>query len=221
MVPNGAAGTAPILVVGGSGRTGRHIVERLQRESRPVRVLSRHGGDVDAELLIGSITESNDVRRAARDVGGVVICVESTERPGPNGPEAVHLQGVENVLAAAPFSVQLVLVTQIYITRPEAFERVRQVILARARGEEALRASGRPYTIVRPSWLTDEPGGQQAIRFEQGDTGEGEVARADVAAVVVAALGSTAALGKTLEIYNEAGDPPADWDLAFSSLAAD
>lgn len=217
----GAAVKAPILVVGGSGRTGRHIVDRLGRESQPVRVLSRHGGDVDAELFIGSVTESRDVYGATRDVTGVVICVESAEQPGPNGPEAVHLRGVENVLAAAPPAAHIVLVTQIYITRPEAFERVRQVILARARGEEALRAGGRPYTIVRPSWLTDARGGQEAIRFEQGDTGEGEVARADVAAVVVAALGSTAALGKTMEIYNEPGDPPTDWDLAFSTLAAD
>jgi NAD(P)H-binding len=59
--------------------------------------------------------------------------------------------------------------------------------------------------IVRPSWLTDEPGGQRAIRFEQGDAGEGEIARADVAAVVVAALGSARARGKTFEIYNQPG----------------
>jgi hypothetical protein len=36
-----------------------------------------------------------------------------------------------------------VLVTQIYITGPEAFERVRDVILGRRGGEEALRSSGR------------------------------------------------------------------------------
>jgi uncharacterized protein YbjT (DUF2867 family) len=212
----------PILVVGGSGRTGRHIVEQLRRDaSHPVRVLSRHGGDVDAELVVGSITEPSDVRRAAGDAAGVVVCVESSEQPGANGPEPVHLHGVENVLAAAPPAAHIVLVTQIYITRPEAFERVRDVILARGRGEEALRTSGRPYTIVRPSWLTNEPGGGQAIRFEQGDTGEGEIARADVAAVVVAALGSPDAVGKTLEIYNEPGEPPDDWNAAFAGLRKD
>jgi uncharacterized protein YbjT (DUF2867 family) len=150
-----------------------------------------------------------------------VICVEWSEKPGANGPEAVHFHGVQNVLAAAPPAAHIVLVTQIYITRPEAFERVRDVILARSRGEEALRTSGRPYTIVRPSWLTDQPGSEQAIRFEQGDTGEGEIARADVAAVVVSALGSPHALGKTMEIYNEPGNPPDDWDAAFAGLAED
>jgi uncharacterized protein YbjT (DUF2867 family) len=153
---------APVLVIGGSGRTGRHIVERLRTAgSNGVRVLSRHGGEGDVEVVTGGIT------------------------------------------------------------RPEAFERVRDVIMARRRGEEALRASGRPYAIVRPSWLTDEAGGEQAIRLEQGDTGEGHIARSDVAAVVVAALGSPGAHGKTFEIYNEPGSPPADGDTAFKTLAKD
>jgi uncharacterized protein YbjT (DUF2867 family) len=84
-----------------------------------------------------------------------------------------------------------------------------------------LRASGRPYTIVRPSWLTDEPGGEKRIRFEQGDTGEGKIACADVAAVVIAAIGSTNARGKTFEIFNEPGAPPTDWEAALAALAED
>lgn len=213
--------TAPILVIGGGGRTGRLIVARLLRDERDVRVLARHGGDVDADVVIGTITSRDDVRRAAGDAGGVVVIVESSVAPGPNGPEAVHFHGVENVLAAAPPAAAIVLVTQIYITRPEAYESVRDVILARRRGEQALRASGRPYTIVRPSWLTDEPGGEQAIRFEQGDSGEGQIARADVAAVVGAVLSSTRARGKTFEIYNEPGAPATDWDAAFAVLGED
>jgi uncharacterized protein YbjT (DUF2867 family) len=211
----------PTLVIGGSGRTGRKIVDRLRAESRAVRVLARQTTALDAEMVVGSITDRDDVGRAASDAVGVVIIVESSEQPGPNGPEAVHVRGVENVIAAAPPTAPIVLVTQIYITRPEAFEQVRNVILARRHGEETLRASGRPYTIVRPSWLTDEPGGKQAIRFEQGDRGEGEIARADVAAVVVAALGTSSVRGKTFEIYNEPSAPPRDWEAAFVALATD
>jgi uncharacterized protein YbjT (DUF2867 family) len=211
--------TGPILVIGGSGRTGRQIVDLLRRGSVAVRVLSRHGGDLDAEMVAGSITDRADVDHATSDAAGVVVIVESSEQPGPDGPQAVD--GVQNVIAAAAPSASIVLVTQIYITRPEAFERVRDVIVARRRGEEALRSSGRPYVIVRPSWLTDEPGGQQAIRLEQGDAGEGEVARADVAAVVVAALGSARARGKTFEVYNQPGAPPTDWDAASAALTAD
>jgi uncharacterized protein YbjT (DUF2867 family) len=91
----------PVLVIGGSGRAGRQIVDRLRRYSVAVRVLSRHGGDLDAEMVVGSITDPDAVARAASDAAGVVVIVESSEEPGPNGPEAVHLHGVENVIAAA------------------------------------------------------------------------------------------------------------------------
>jgi uncharacterized protein YbjT (DUF2867 family) len=199
---------------------GRQIVDRLRAQgSGTVRVMSRSGGD-DADSVAGSISDPDAVAEAVEGADAVVIVVESSEHAGPNGPEAVHLHGVENVIAAAPEGARIVLITQIYITRPEAFERVRDLIIARGRGEEALRRSGRPYTIVRPSWLTDGPGGEAAIRLEQGDTGEGEIARADVAAAVVAALGSAAAAGKTFELYNEPGAPPRDWDAAFAELEA-
>jgi NAD(P)H-binding len=107
--------TAPISVIGGSGRTGRQIVDRVKRDaSDSVRVLSRHGGELDAEMLVGSISDRDDVRRAVSDAYGVVICVESSEQPGPNGPEAVHFHGVENVIAAVPVAAHIVLVTHLH-----------------------------------------------------------------------------------------------------------
>jgi len=38
----------------------------------------------------------------------------------------------------------------------------------KAKGEEHLRASGVPYTIIRPGGLTDDPAGQIGIAFQQG-----------------------------------------------------
>lgn len=55
-------------------------------------------------------------------------------------------------------------------------------------GEEVLRKSGLPYTVVRPAGLTDDPAGQAQLAVAQGDKSSGRVARADVAAVAVAAL---------------------------------
>lgn len=51
-----------------------------------------------------------------------------------------------------------------------------------------LRRSGVPYTIVRPGGLTSDPAGQTHLAVGQGDKQSGRVARADVAAVCVAAL---------------------------------
>ena len=190
------------VVIGGAGRTGRHIVERLLRDGAAVKVLSRNPDHVPD------------------GVDAVVVVVESAmnDDASPNGPTAVHDEGSRHVVSAAAPDTHVVMVSQIYITRPEAFPAAAEIIAARGRGEQALRDSGLPYTIVRPSWLTDEPGGRQALRLEQGDTGDGKVSREDVAEAVVQALAHPQARGKTFELYGEPGEPPADWGPLFDAL---
>lgn len=214
-----------VLVIGGNGRTGRHIVQKLTQLGDSVRVLTRQVKEAQTttvEFIAGDITRWQDVEVAVRDVDGVVIIVESAESDNAlNSPEQVHYQGTRNVLAAVGSnSVQIVLVTQIYITHPERYPEVSNIIHWRQQAEEAVRASRLPYTIVRPGWLTDDSG-EQGIRFEQGDRGEGQVARETVAEVCVQALHQTTAQNKTFEIYNEAGTPPTDWSEVFATLHSD
>jgi hypothetical protein len=60
----------------------------------------------------------------------------------PNAPTSVHDGGTRHVIAAALRHVHVVMVSQIYISRPEAHAEVRDIIEARGRGEQALRDSG-------------------------------------------------------------------------------
>ena len=218
-----------ILVIGGTGHTGHHIVQKLKPHGYNVRVLAR---DIDSarkrfdggvEVVTGDITQEASVAAAMSDVAGCVIVVESSDSDqAPNSPERVHYEGARHVLAAsAGHAVHIVLVSQIYITRPERYPEVRNVIHWRSQAEQALRASGQPYTIVRPSWLTDEPGGRVALRFEQGDRGEGQICREDVAEACVQSLLIPEARGKTFELYNVPGEPWQDWSRAFRTLKAD
>ena len=217
-----------ILVIGGTGQTGRHITQKLLQRGDAVRVLARNvktaqqqlGSQV--EVVAGDITQASSVTAAMRDMQGCVIIVESANSDSaPNSPERVHYEGTRHVLAAADSRAQIVLVTQIYVTRPDRYPEVRNIIHWRGLAEQAVRASGLPYTIVRPSWLTSEPGGRAAIRFEQGDTGDGQISREDVAEVCVQSLLIPDARGKTFEIYNEAGQPPQAWNTMFRHLAGD
>lgn len=212
-------------VIGGNGRTGRLAVQRLRAMDVSVRVLSRHEHPAanGVEFVGGSISDTPSVQRAMKDADGVIVVVESeTEDDGPNSAEQVHFRGMEHVIAAArERGTHIVLISQIYITRPDRYPEVRSTIHWRGEAERALRASGLPYTIIRPSWLTDGPAGQQRIRLEQGDTGEGEIARADVAAASVQALFDAAARRKTFEMYGESGQPSDDWHTLFSALVND
>ncbi|CAG9465720.1 unnamed protein product [Pedinophyceae sp. YPF-701] len=67
------------------------------------------------------------------------------------------------------------------------------------RGEDALRTSGVPYAIVRPTALTEEPGGMPLV-FEQGDTIKGKISRQDVAELCCALLDTNGAAGLTFEV---------------------
>ena len=169
-----------ILVIGGTGHTGRFIVQKLIQQGQRVWVLSRtphtvqEQFDAQVENIEGDITHALNVADAMHGVSGCVIIVESSDSDSaPNSPERVHSEGTRHVLAAAEPATYIVLVTQIYVTRPDSYPEARNIIRWRSLAEQAVRASQLPYTIIRPSWLTNEPGGRQAVRFEQGDTWRG------------------------------------------------
>ncbi|KAM3359829.1 hypothetical protein P3S68_019540 [Capsicum galapagoense] len=65
-------------------------------------------------------------------------------------------------------------------------------------GEDEIRESGIPYTIVRPCALTEEPAGANLI-FDQGDNITGKISCAEVARIYVAALKSPYAHDNTFE----------------------
>ncbi|MDO8184932.1 SDR family oxidoreductase [Conexibacter sp. JD483] len=74
----------------------------------------------------------------------------------------------------------------------------------RAKGEadEAVRASGLSWTIVRPGALVNDSGTGRV----RTDTGEGEISRDDVAATLVAVLDEPATAGRTFLLVG--GDTP-------------
>jgi uncharacterized protein YbjT (DUF2867 family) len=214
-----------ILVIGGTGRTGRLIVAGLLADGQSARVLSRRSAPgliPGADIVSGDVTQPDDVAHAFEGVTGAVIVVESAmDDSGPNSPDEVHRRGAEHVIAAArEGGARIVLVSQIYITRAHEHPEIAGIIRARAAAEQALRESGLPYAIVRPSWLT-AAGGGAGVRLEQGDRGDGEISRADVAEACVAALRHSSAVGKTFELYNDPAAPRPDWEAAFAALAPD
>ena len=90
-----------------------------------------------------------------------------------------------------------------------------------------MRASGLPYTIVRPGWFDyNKPDEQKVVvlqrdRRHAGDQSDGVIARRQLAQVLVASLTSESALRKTFELVAVRG--PAQHDLAplFAALEAD
>ncbi|XP_010686245.2 protein HIGH CHLOROPHYLL FLUORESCENCE PHENOTYPE 173, chloroplastic isoform X1 [Beta vulgaris subsp. vulgaris] len=103
------------------------------------------------------------------------------------------------------------------------------ILTYKLKGEDFLRESGIPYTIVRPCALTEEPAGADLI-FEQGDNITGKISREEVARICVAALASPHACDKTFEVKSvipfsepftidpENPPPEKDYDVFFKTL---
>ncbi|CAA3011853.1 Hypothetical predicted protein [Olea europaea subsp. europaea] len=103
------------------------------------------------------------------------------------------------------------------------------ILTFKLKGEDVLRESGVPYTIVRPCALTEEPAGAELI-FDQGDNITGKISREEVARICVAALESPYACDKTFEVKSvipfsepytvdpENPPPEKDYNVYFQTL---
>jgi uncharacterized protein YbjT (DUF2867 family) len=85
--------------------------------------------------------------------------------------------------------------------------------------EELLRQSGTPYCIVRSVGLRDDwPVNSRPI-FSQGDVAAGRIHPKDLARILVQALVTPAATGKTFEVATIQGYPPGAADAMSSALS--
>lgn len=94
------------------------------------------------------------------------------------------------------------------------------ILTWKLKGENSVRESGVPYTIIRPCALTEEPG-VQALIFDQGDNFKGKVSRDSVAEICVQALKQPKACNVTFEVKAESSDRSNDWERLFEQLQPD
>jgi len=177
----------PTLVLGGTGKTGRRVVERLAARGLPVR--------------IGSRTEEPPFDWEDR----------ATWAPALSGVGAVYLTYYPDL--AVPGAVDAVRsLVDLAVARG-----VRRLVLLSGRGEDeaqlaeqVVHASGVDWTIVRASWfsqnfsenyLVDPVLGGEVI-LPTGDIGEPFIDADDIADVAVAALTED---GHTGQIYEVTG----------------
>ena len=231
-----ASGPAVVLVAGATGRTGRLILEQLRKDPRfAIRPMARNVASArksvgpDYLWVEGDVTRPETLGRALAGVSLVLCAIGGTERSGPNSPEFVDFGGVKNLTDAARAAGvrQLVLESSMGVGSGGGLLGMMLNLLSgdalkwKAKGEAHLRASGVPYTIVRPGGLTDDPGGQTGLVLEQGDDGSGRIARGDVAAVMIAALDNQDALRKTFEAFGDKSARRDAWRTQFSALKSD
>lgn len=190
-----------ILVAGGTGTLGSAIVQRLRDDGRPVRVLTREYSraaalaEQGADVAVGDLADRASLERAVRGATHVITTANAFVEPARGALRRTDKAGNRHLIdAARAANVTRFMFTSALI--PDAFAQV-DYFAAKLKTEAYLRASGLPYTILRPAafmeiWakIIGEPilnkGATQI--FGDGRNPMNFVAVGDVAAIAVRAL---------------------------------
>lgn len=214
-----------VLVVGASGSIGQPVVAEAFRRGYETRALVRDPNQAGlfpagVKVIVGDLTRAETLHEAVAGVTGIVF-THGISGNDPRGAEQVNYGAVRNVLSVLKTPARIALMTTVGVTKPSVGHDWKR------RGERLVRASGLPYTIVRPGWFDYNAADQQRLVMRQGDThwagspSDGVVARAQIAEVLVASLTSTAANRKTFELVAERGAAQVELDPLFSALPLD
>jgi uncharacterized protein YbjT (DUF2867 family) len=177
--------TAPILIIGGNGKTGRRVAERLQALGRPVRLGSRN-----AQPAFD--WERPETWAAALEGASAAYITYYPDLAVPGAPEAIEA-----------------------LVRTALGKGVKRLVLLSGRGEpeaqrseEMLEASGADWTVLRCAWFSQnfdegfmyETLLDDVVRLPAGPVPEPFVDADDIADVAVAALTDDKHIGKLYEL---------------------
>jgi uncharacterized protein YbjT (DUF2867 family) len=195
---------------------GGAICQSLAEKGRPVRALVRATSDAakvgalkecGAELVQGDLRDRASLDAACQGVAAVISTASSmpfSYKPGENDIQAVDLEGMTNLVAAAQ-SAGAEHFVYISFTPDNDFP----LRNAKRTVEQRLRDSGLTYTILRPSyfmevWLNPAVGfdaaNAKAQIYGSGENPLSLISFADVARFAVACLDNPAAANATLEV---------------------
>lgn len=198
-----------VAIAGGHGKIARLLARELSARGDRVRAIIRdpaqtpvvadHGGD---PLVLDLESASIEALAAAvRGAEAVVFAAGAGPGSGAARKETVDYGAAVKLVEAATLAGvrRYVMVSSMGTAEPPDGDDVFHVYLrAKARADDALRASGLHWTIVRPGRLTDEPPtGKVAIADRLP---RGSVSRADVAEVVAACLHDPRTIGRLFEL---------------------
>ncbi len=210
-----------ILIAGGTGGLGEHLVPLLSGEAIPFRLLVRdtekaaalNAGSV--KTSVGDVRSADDLARALRGVDTVVSAISAFGR-GAGSLKTVDWEGNRNLIRAAGAAgvEHFVLLSVQGAARDHPIELFRMKYLA----EQVLLASRLSWTIIRPTpnietWvkLVGEPllESGKTVVFGRGENPINFVSARDVARFVNLAVADFALRGRMIEV----GGPQ---DLTFN-----
>jgi uncharacterized protein YbjT (DUF2867 family) len=181
--------TAPALVIGATGRTGRIVVAELLRAERTVRALVRNPATcrlpADVELATGDLTDPESVARAADGARSAFLVWTA---PFATAPDVVA--------ALARHVERIVLLSSPHQTPHPFFQQPNALRGFHAQLDQMVMDSAREWTIIRPGmfaansimWWAPQLQRGDDVRWPYGAVETAPIDERDIAAVAVRTL---------------------------------
>ena len=229
-----------ILIIGGTRATGLHAARLLRDRGIRVRILARDPAvasrnfDSAVEIVRGDLTDPESIVGAFGGVDHLIFTagVPSGRFARRSVTRATEYEGVLHAIEAARthrFRGRFVYMTAIGVRRRSLFAWGLNLWKGgtfhwRHLAEDAIRASGLDYCIVRAAFLLNRPGGRRAVAIRQVESAlsfHEAIARADVAEALVEALQHPRASRATFEVKWAPGPRTTSWSALFNELTPD
>ena len=208
-----AAGSdGAVLVFGGTSGTGLESVKLLRAAARPVTVFVRPTSNREAleplgvSYVVGDALNQQDVTRAFESGEFTAVISSLGGRRGEQRPDYIGNRHITDAAKAAGVKrvIQVSAVGAGAESRAKPAEDadgMRKVMYEKTRGEDHLIASGLDYTLIRPGGLRNGKATGNGIMRE--DYLVGSINRADVALLIIDALGNDATIGKAYHLADK------------------
>lgn len=151
-----------ILVTGGTGFVGGHLVKRLARENIRTRCLVRRTSNIQRlkelgiEVVFGDVTDKESLKKTLEGVDTVIHLVGIIVEHKGATFEIIHTQGTKNLVEACR---EAGVKRFIYISALGARQNARsRYHITKWEAEQVVKNSGMEYVIFRPSIMIGEGG---------------------------------------------------------------
>lgn len=149
-----------ILITGGTGYIGQHLVPLLLERGHRVRVMARAESvkrvPAGAEPVIGDALSENSVAAALRP-GDTLIHLVGTPHPSPSKAEQFENVDLVSIRASVNAARRTRPAQLVYVSVAQPAPIMQAYLWVRALGESMIREAGLTATIVRP-WYVLGPG---------------------------------------------------------------
>ena len=149
-----------ILITGGTGYIGAHLIPVLLARGHRVRVLARAESadrvSAGATVVIGDALDSKSVESALRP-GDTLIHLVGTPHPSPSKADQFEKVDLVSIRAAVAAAKSAAVSHLVYVSVAQPAPVMQAYLWVRTLGETMIREAGLTATILRP-WYVLGPG---------------------------------------------------------------